>query len=306
MAKPIKFNLICDNHPVRTIEDLQNNFVVEDVVDYYQNGLLQRWLKVRGYMEQLERVTSISSDKLIDVVAELINIFQISSDKKEVEKSLHMLGYLEERQALYDTYIQGDRELQVLIDNYRWRYNRLVDGILDNPGDAALIKANLAEIAENYEWILELNHRELFYRLKEYSILAVMCLLMNEKTRWYYLPKKIARESTDVYETIDDMGPDKAAMYQEICKIIRTLNLQEQLGENCCVFSGATEGYWKDLEPKGQKYMIISMGQGNFVRSSGERDGDLGNHDITCRFLILDGIDYKSNSNTDKLIYMEV
>ena len=25
MAKTIKFNLICDNTPVRTIEDLQNN-----------------------------------------------------------------------------------------------------------------------------------------------------------------------------------------------------------------------------------------------------------------------------------------
>ena len=27
MAKTIKFNLICDNTPVRTIEDLQNNYV---------------------------------------------------------------------------------------------------------------------------------------------------------------------------------------------------------------------------------------------------------------------------------------
>ena len=39
MAKTIKFNLICDNTPVRTIEDLQNNFSIEDVLDYYRNGL---------------------------------------------------------------------------------------------------------------------------------------------------------------------------------------------------------------------------------------------------------------------------
>lgn len=37
MAKTIKFNLICDNTPVRTIEDLQNNFSIEDVLDYYRN-----------------------------------------------------------------------------------------------------------------------------------------------------------------------------------------------------------------------------------------------------------------------------
>ena len=44
MAKTIKFNLICDQKPVRTIEDLQNNFSIEDVLAYYRNGLLTRWL----------------------------------------------------------------------------------------------------------------------------------------------------------------------------------------------------------------------------------------------------------------------
>ena len=56
MAKTIKFNLICDNTPVRTIEDLQNNFSIEDVLNYYRNGLLCRWLKVRGYEEELKKV----------------------------------------------------------------------------------------------------------------------------------------------------------------------------------------------------------------------------------------------------------
>lgn len=61
MAKTIKFNLICDNTPVRTIEDLQNNFSIEDVLDYYRNGLLCRWLKVRGYDEEVD-VTVLEVD----------------------------------------------------------------------------------------------------------------------------------------------------------------------------------------------------------------------------------------------------
>ena len=48
MAKTIKFNLVCDGNPVRTIEDLQNNFSIEDVLAYYHNGLLRRGLEVRG------------------------------------------------------------------------------------------------------------------------------------------------------------------------------------------------------------------------------------------------------------------
>lgn len=39
MAKTIKFNLICDDKPVRTIEDLQENFSIEDVLKYYQNDM---------------------------------------------------------------------------------------------------------------------------------------------------------------------------------------------------------------------------------------------------------------------------
>ncbi len=42
MAKVIKFNLICDDKPIRNIEDLQENFCIEDVLKYYQNGLLLR------------------------------------------------------------------------------------------------------------------------------------------------------------------------------------------------------------------------------------------------------------------------
>lgn len=40
MAKTIKFNLICDGYPARTIEDLQDHFSVEDLLDYYEKGLM--------------------------------------------------------------------------------------------------------------------------------------------------------------------------------------------------------------------------------------------------------------------------
>ena len=59
MAKTIKFNLICDDKPVRTIEDLQENFSIEDVLKYYQNGLLLRWLEVRGYEAEYKKVSEI-------------------------------------------------------------------------------------------------------------------------------------------------------------------------------------------------------------------------------------------------------
>ena len=52
--------------------------------------------------------------------------------------------------------------------------------------------------------------------------------------------------------------------------------------------------------------MIISMGSGDFVRSSGLSGGDLSSADIKNKFVIIDGIDYKSNYSTHQLLYMEV
>lgn len=64
MAKTIKFNLICDNKPIRTIEDLQDNFSIEDILKYYENGLLLRWLHVRGYHEEEKKVAQFHVKKI--------------------------------------------------------------------------------------------------------------------------------------------------------------------------------------------------------------------------------------------------
>ena len=95
MAKTIKFNLICDEKPIRTIEDLQNNFCIEDVLNYYNNQLLHRWLRVRGYTAELEAVSAITSDNSMDIIKELIRIFDVVSDEKQIEESVYIFEYLE-------------------------------------------------------------------------------------------------------------------------------------------------------------------------------------------------------------------
>lgn len=307
MAKTIKFNLICDNNPVRTIEDLQNNFSIEDVLAYYNNKLLHRWLDVRGYHNELEKVSAITCEEPMEIIKELIKIFDVVKDEKKVAESIYMLEYLEERKSLCATYEQENYKVKNIIKDYKTGYEQLVEDILENWNDMEKIKTNIAEIVTNYMWVYKLNHRELFYNVVNKSYLTVMCLLMNDKTRKFYLPI----EKTDNYgETIrdidDDRYSDKRAMYKSILAIVANEDFQYVLGGNLISFSGVTDGYWKDLEPKGKKYMILSIGKGDFVRSAGQTGGDLGIEDIENKFVIVDGIDYKSNSATHQLLYMEV
>lgn len=329
MAKTIKFNLICDDKPVRTIEDLQENFSIEDVLKYYQNGLLLRWLEVRGYESEYKKVSDISEIEALEIVKELIKIFDVEAEEKKVEEGVYMLQFLEERKELCEAYKQDSFKAQGIIDDYQTGYKQLIDGIIENPNDVARIKANIAELMSGYKWAMDLNHRQLFWELKELSTLAIMCFLMNDEARKYYLPMPVRRDnasdadeeekkvniaaafvkkeddSTAVsYDT--ENNADKRNMYNAICSMLKSSDFISRLGDNLYVFAGVTDGYWKDLETKGKKYMIISMGSGDYVRSAGLQGGDLASTDIENKFVIVDGIDYKSNSSSRQLLYMEV
>lgn len=332
MAKTIKFNLICDDKPVRTIEDLQENFSIEDVLKYYQNGLLLRWLEVRGYEAEYKKVSEIREIEALEIVKELIKIFDIEADEKKVEEGVYMLQFLEERKELCEAYKQDSFKAQGIIDDYQTGFNQLIDGIIENPNDVARIKANIAELMSGYKWAMDLNHRQLFWELKELSPLAIMCFLMNDEARKYYLPMPVRKDnvsdeaekkvniaaaavavafvkkeddSTAVSYDIEN-NADKRNMYNAICSMLKSSDFVSRLGDNLHIFAGVTDGYWKDLETKGKKYMIISMGYGDYVRSAGLQGGDLASTDIENKFVIVDGIDYKSNSSSRQLLYMEV
>jgi hypothetical protein len=71
-------------------------------------------------------------------------------------------------------------------------------------------------------------------------------------------------------------------------------------------FGGKTTKYWKDIEPKGKKVMIIHMVEGNFIRNADKTLEELGATDVNGAFLILNGINYMSHTAEHQLIYMEV
>lgn len=358
MAKTIKFNLICDGFPVRTLEDLQNHFSVEDVLTYYNNRMLHRWLTVRGYTEELEAISDIRQEDPSAIAKELIRIFDISTDKQEMETTLYFLRYKQERQRLCEAHYKAQaREITVLADHLKG-YMQIKNGILQSPRDAAFIKASIQEMVEQYMDLFDLDHRALFYLFLEKSPLAVMRLLMNPVSRVYYIPQ----EGKDEENTPSDASPskvddqndarkmryftlskiskiydggldtetkkfmkecegtfidhsyaagkkaaqDQQEMYAVLCKEFDSARFLDGLGENLKKFSGVTDGYWKDLEPAGKQYMILKMGYGNYVRSAGLLNGDLATSDVMNKFVILDGVDYKSNAAKNVLLYMEV
>lgn len=307
MAKTIKFNLVCDQKPVRTIEDLQNNFSIEDVLSYYHNGLLTRWLEVRGYEEELEKVKTITETEDLNIIRELIEIFGVAADDDKVAEDIYILDYLQERRELLDCYREENYKTQSIIEDYAAGYRELVVELLEYPDNIASIKECIKMMVNDYPWVLKLDHRRLFYTLTTHDgWLALMCMLMVDECREYYLPIESKDEEGELVLDIAT-DEDKKSMYDSLCYFVRfTEQMKKELGDDLHSFAGITDGYWKDLEPKGKKFMIISMEEGDFVRSAGNRDEEFSSSDIKEKFLILDGIDYKSNNAGHTLLYMEV
>lgn len=301
MGKTIKFNLICDGTPVRTTEDLRNHFSVEDVLEYYNNGLLVRWLAVRQYESELEKVKGICATEAVEIVKALAEIFEVETDRGKLAEDTYIVEYRKKRKEDIRSLEAAEYEVEQVVQRYHKGYQELVDTITDNKDNMPKIKAAVAEIDRSYFKLFRLNHRNLLNLLIQSAPMAVFAMLMNENMRKCYLLTEEEENRTK------EISADKAEMNKKIAELLRSYeNLKEILGDNLKEFSGKTDSYWKDIEPKGKQYMILRIESGNYVREAGVSGGDKGTEDINNKFLIFDGIDYMSNSVTARLLYMEV
>ncbi|MBQ2758569.1 MAG: hypothetical protein IJE93_02250 [Clostridia bacterium] len=310
MAKTIKFNLICDGKPIRTIEDFQNNFSIEDVLDYYKSKLLHKWLSVRGYEKELKTINKISSEDDVEILKSLIDVFEINLDSNEIDESLFILEHTAARIMFIEDYKKNNFKIKSVVSDYIAMYNNKVEHIIENNQDIAQIKAAVKIILDEYYDLFKIDYRCLFYKLLKDAPMAIFVLLTFKKARDLYLPKKTEEEKLVLDNLVDIKNEyemnlkDCDDIYHEICLLNRAPD--KILMDNLLSFSGQTDGYWKDIETNDKKYMVFRIGSGDYVRSSNEKGGDLGYNDVVDKFVILDGIDYKSNNGKNRITYMEV
>ncbi|MBQ6417767.1 MAG: hypothetical protein IJJ91_03745 [Synergistaceae bacterium] len=179
MAKTIKFNLICDGKPIRTLDDLRNNFSVEDVLSYFQNGLLKRWLNVKGFSEELKKVSAIMSKDEIEIITALIQIFGITTDMADIEKDTFIFKYTKNRQAWLRKYKEVGNNQELIVKHYHEEYEALIDKILANKDNMPLIKATLQEIEENYYELFDMQFdhvARLFLENAPMAVLRCLCV----------------------------------------------------------------------------------------------------------------------------------
>ena len=303
MAKTIKFNLICDGYPARTIEDLQNRFSVEDLLDYFENGLLVKWLDVRGYNEELQNVRMIRDRDPLRIIENLIKIFDIEEDESKIRETVAYLKMMKEREKAAASYQKGKEDENSILRDYHRRYTNLISGLLSAKDDVSAIKSHIRELVTNYPEILEMVHMNLFYMLYDKELwLTIMYLLADKKAKEYFIPtadELLQASSSQQYKAKKDI-------FNIICKGIRSDEFEAAMGNHLKTAGGCTYQTWRNIEPSGKNFMIIRMQTSEHVRSAGKKSENLDYYDISNKFIVLDGIDYVGTNAADILYYMEI
>ena len=129
MAKTIKFNLMMDGAPVRTLEELRDHFNIEDLLEHYHSGLLHRWLTVRGLQAHSEKIGAISAKNDADIARQLITIFEMHGNQEQAQEIIRAIELKKVHQRLL-VYLSGKHfKREEVINTYHQEYEDLLKSL---------------------------------------------------------------------------------------------------------------------------------------------------------------------------------
>lgn len=290
MAKTIKFNLFLDENPVRNIEGIQENFSIEDMLKYFKNGLLERWLEVRGYDDYLEKVKGIDpSGTNKEIIIELIKIFDIAINNDDVEKGIAILDYLAEANKLNLEYKENAKGKQQIIEDYHLGYSLLIEDMESHKDDMAILKADVMELEKEYRGLFELDFYSLFFRLSKSAPKAIFAILTRDFFRKFWIDESA---ETRIYNAVKAM--------------LTPVKLKEILEDDLKIEKRDTQSGWDTIELPEKKIMVLRIENNSFVRNCDDRLEKLSYTDVNEKMLKFNGLDYQCNDKNIELLYMEV
>ncbi len=84
MARIVKFPLLMNGVEVRTLEELKNNFDVESVVGYFNDGRLNIWLRARHFDDEADKVAKLNK-KDSSLHKKLCEIFGVELEVEDLD-----------------------------------------------------------------------------------------------------------------------------------------------------------------------------------------------------------------------------
>jgi hypothetical protein len=321
MPKTIKFNLNIAEDSVRTLDDLRKllnddfkeSKCIEELLKFYKNGVLKRWLDVHGYETESESISKISFVDDKDIVPKIVKIVDA---KKKISGKLEniRLGLGAQGACKNDNDVASS--LEVTLNNYRKKYDELVDKIVQYKDDYPKIKVAVEKLADKFMWLIEFDFERLFHFVENCAPMALFAFVANDKMRRFCVPEfcKNGNGLLDINLNYGDSNQSyfyksKKIIYEHLKILTTEKKLKDILGKYLKTARESSENCWKNIESNEKKYLILDVKDSKsskcILRSANKDAEELIYKDIKGMYKIVSGIDVK-NLNNGILFYMEV
>lgn len=127
--KAIRFNLKINEQIVRNLEELKENFVIQEVYSLYKKGILQRWLKQQGHegKKKFIQLKQLKSESLeLDKIKMLSQILIDANTEDLVEVEM-MYHYFLEQESNNQSFQQLSNNRRKYLNEVIQQYRKDVD-----------------------------------------------------------------------------------------------------------------------------------------------------------------------------------
>ena len=125
MKKLVKLPLSVNGVLCKSIEDLKENFNIYDLLEHFESGKLEVWLRSRKFDEQLAAIQEIDESLEKEEIAEKIyKIFSLEANRSELSNALMVLEYQDdfdskniERKKIEEIFNKYAQEIKFTYEN---------------------------------------------------------------------------------------------------------------------------------------------------------------------------------------------
>ncbi|WP_120944676.1 hypothetical protein [Helicobacter labacensis] len=173
--KLAKFALTCDGEKITSLEQLKEHFNLLDVLEHYKTNTLWRWLRSRGYQNELAGIEAITATQDTEILKALCEVFGIEADLQMIQETPKNHQRMRENEALKAELKACREQLRTLQAtppapqhapdprDYLKSYNTLRDKLF-NAQDLESGKAILKELLEDYSDLLRMERVDVLSR----------------------------------------------------------------------------------------------------------------------------------------------
>ena len=312
--KQIKFNIISGNVHCRNINDLKENFNIHDILNAFENGILERWLLSQKLDDIYNKVLSI--DKLASDSQKLESLIKIIYEDENEDfinnicrEALSVIDYESRRKSELENINNFNIEKEKIIDSYFKEYDDLIQHIIDNKKNYDIVKEGVRIISDKFYNIFKYSYVDVFNKFKESRCLfGILSVLGNENIRMYFLKKE--EKKIDIPFQIRSLFFH--SNYGYILYLIHFKNEEEYINEKLKYYDGKNENEFYTITDKKSLLIYLDKWDINIAADYMDNSKLFKEYDVyySDLFPILNGIKCKGKRHSEvpkyNLVYMEI